>query len=76
MQNNLCMRISQQRLRVHSLDWPGVAYTSKFLVGLLPAWKKPAVNIKEIPRNARIKFSFFLWNFLFSFYFCHYDDII
>ena len=27
---------------------------------LAPGLKKPAVNIKEIPRNARIKFSFFL----------------
>ena len=38
----------------------GLAYISKFLVDLLPAWKKkPAVNIKEIPWNARIKFSIF-----------------
>ena len=26
--------------------------------------------------NVRIKFSLVLWNYLFSFYFCHYDDVI
>ena len=55
---------------------PGTGFRFEIPRRLAPGLKKTAVNIKEIPRNARIKFSFFLWNFLFSFYFCHYDDII
>ena len=57
MQNNLCMRISQQRLRV--LYTPGTGLHFEIPHRLAPGLKKPAVNIKEIPRNARIKFSFF-----------------
>ena len=38
---------------------PGTGLHFEIPRRLAPGLKKPAVNIKEIPRNARIKFSFF-----------------
>ena len=38
---------------------PGTSLHFEIPRRLAPGLKKPAVNIKEIPRNARIKFSFF-----------------
>ena len=48
---------------------PGTGLHFEIPRRLAPGLKKTAVKIKEVPWNARIKFSFFLWNFLFSFYF-------